>query len=137
MSNDFTLARDSDDEPRDAPHRSYHLTYEIEIRNLGSQPMEMAYRLDGPTGLPLEGWWYTYKTHPTQFGGAGVRDIVCKAFGDKHKMFTNPKIVKHMEEVQKEMEESPGRFWIRRPRCTSSQRDCNTWGSTPSTSIQH
>ena len=68
----------------------------------------MAYRLDGPTGLPLEGWWYTYKTHPTQFGGAGVRDIVCKAFGGKHKMFTNPKIVKRTEEIKKEMEESPG-----------------------------
>ena len=94
----FRLARIPDNEPRDQALRSYHLTYEVEIQNRGSQPLELAYRLDGPTGLPLEGWWYTYKTHPTKFGGAGVRDVVCKAFGGHHKMFSNPQIVKRLVE---------------------------------------
>ena len=86
------------DEPRQAPHRSYHLKYEIEIQNLGSDPVDVAYQVDGPTGLPLEGWWYTYKAHPTKWGGAGVRDVVCKSFGGKHRMFSNNEIVERIED---------------------------------------
>jgi YidC/Oxa1 family membrane protein insertase len=39
----------------------------------------MAYRLDGPTGLTTEGWWYSTKISPNWRGGAGVRDIVVGA----------------------------------------------------------
>ena len=35
----------------------YDLNLEIEIQNLGEQPKQVSYRLDGPNGLPLEGWW--------------------------------------------------------------------------------
>ncbi len=94
----YHLAQIPADEPRDVPHRGYHLNYEIEIRNLGNDPVDVAYQLDGPTGLPLEGWWYTYKTHPTKWGGAGVRDVVCKSFGGKHRMFSNPQIVERIED---------------------------------------
>ena len=93
----FRLAHLPESEPRDTALRTYHLTYDIEIHNRGSQPLELSYRVDGPTGLPLEGWWYTYKTHPTKFGSAGVRDVVSKAFGGHHKMFSNPQIVKRLE----------------------------------------
>ncbi len=57
---------------------SYHLDYEIEIRNLSAQPHRIAYRLDGPNGLPLEGFWYSNKLHPAMFYVAGARDIVWK-----------------------------------------------------------
>ena len=76
------------------PTRNYHFDFEIELVNRGGTPIELGYRLDGPTGLPLEGWWYSYKTHPTSFGGAGMRDIVWRAQGGAHQMFTNPSITK-------------------------------------------
>ena len=50
-------------------NRKYHFDFEVELINRGQHPIDIGYRLDGPTGLPLEGWWYSYKTHPTSFGG--------------------------------------------------------------------
>jgi YidC/Oxa1 family membrane protein insertase len=55
---------------------SYHLQLELEIRNRGAAPQQLAYRLDGPSGLPLEGWWYVTKIHPKMFAAAGTRDVV-------------------------------------------------------------
>lgn len=60
------------------PQAPYHLDYDIEIRNLSDQPHRIAYRQDGPNGLPLEGWWYSNKIHPTMFYVAGARDVVWK-----------------------------------------------------------
>lgn len=54
----------------------YHLDVTIELKNEGTEPTELAYRLGGPTGLPLEGWWYQNKIHPQWFKVAGARDIV-------------------------------------------------------------
>lgn len=94
----FRLAkRNPDEEPIKDDGRLYHLDFDFEIKNLGDKAAKVSYQLDGPTGLPLEGWWYTYKTHPTSFGGAGVRDIIVKAYGEGTTMFTNPKIVKDFE----------------------------------------
>ncbi|MBX3411924.1 MAG: YidC/Oxa1 family insertase periplasmic-domain containing protein [Pirellulales bacterium] len=53
----------------------YNLTFEIEIKNLDAQAHKVAYRLDGPNGLPDEGWWYATKIG-RDWGGAGMRDIV-------------------------------------------------------------
>jgi YidC/Oxa1 family membrane protein insertase len=55
----------------DAP--AYHLTLDIEVRNIGSQSRKVAYQLDGPTGLPIEGWWYATRIS-RQWSGAGIRD---------------------------------------------------------------
>ena len=35
----------------------------------------MAYRLDGPNGLPREGRWYAYKVS-RNWGGGGLRDFI-------------------------------------------------------------
>ena len=78
-----------------SPERDYHLNFDLEFDNKGGDQLEIGYRVDGPTGLPLEGWWYSYKTHPTAWGGAGVRDIVWKSDVEDHKMYTNPSITKH------------------------------------------
>ena len=43
------------------PTVAYHLDLDVEIRNIGGKPIDVAYRLDGPTGLPTEGWWYGAK----------------------------------------------------------------------------
>ena len=53
---------------------AYHLTMEIEIINTGDQASEIAYQLDGPTGLPVEGWWYGMKIG-RDWGSVGERDI--------------------------------------------------------------
>ena len=57
--------------------RAYHLTLEIEIENTSSEPQQVAYRLDGPTGLPTAGWWYLNKVQRS-WGGAGLRDVARK-----------------------------------------------------------
>ena len=42
----------------------YHLNLQVAIHNLGQEPQSVGYRLDGPTGAPLEGWWYSTKLNP-------------------------------------------------------------------------
>ena len=95
----FWLPRrsDAEEDAEAETARDYHLRFDIEFVNRGSTQLEIGYRVDGPTGLPLEGWWYSYKTHPTAWGGAGVRDIVWKSDVEDHKMYTNPSITKHAQ----------------------------------------
>jgi len=71
----FRLARVPDEAHRDSSHPSYHLTLEVEIRNTGKLPRDVAYELDGPNGLPAEGWWYANKVSP-HWGGIGLRDVI-------------------------------------------------------------
>ena len=54
---------------------AYHLTFEVELRNIGTAARQVAYQLDGPTGLPTEGWWFASRISP-EWGGAGVRNTV-------------------------------------------------------------
>ena len=49
----YGLTRVPSDETANATYQAYHLTFEIELRNRSDQPQTVAYRLDGPTGLPL------------------------------------------------------------------------------------
>ncbi len=63
----------------DAP--AYNLIFTIAIRNIGQKSRRVAYQLDGPTGLPIEGWWYANKVGRTW--SAGLRDMVI-AFGDEN-----------------------------------------------------
>lgn len=52
----------------------YNLTFDVEIRNAGQAPRTIAYQLDGPTGLPTEGWWYNSRVS-REWGAPGVRDV--------------------------------------------------------------
>jgi YidC/Oxa1 family membrane protein insertase len=62
---------------RFAGKNPYHVTIEIELRNLGDQPIKgVSYVLEGPNGLPTEGWWFYYKVSPGIFTSAGARDIL-------------------------------------------------------------
>lgn len=66
------------DKPGDlAAGAGYHLQLEVELQNQSAEPIQLAYRLDGPNGLPTEGWWYSTKIHPHMFYGAGARDVIC------------------------------------------------------------
>ncbi|MDR1494146.1 MAG: YidC/Oxa1 family insertase periplasmic-domain containing protein [Planctomycetaceae bacterium] len=60
----------------------YALTLTVAVKNLDSQPHTVAYQLDGPNGLPIQGAWYAAgrKTGPG-WGGYGLRDIVVQFHG--------------------------------------------------------
>ncbi len=72
----YRLAKTPANELANAAFPSYDLQLEVEIRNRGAAPQQVAYRLDGPNGLPLEGWWYLTKIHPKMFAAAGTRDVL-------------------------------------------------------------
>ncbi len=58
----------------------YDLTLEVSIRNDGEvDARTVAYRLDGPNGLPIEGWWYATKIGRA-WGAAGIRDVLGRFF---------------------------------------------------------
>lgn len=78
----YRLEAVPDDQRSNPNFPGYNLTLEVEVRNLGESSLDVAYRLDGPNGLPLEGWWYAYKI-TRKWGSAGLRDIVARfADGD-------------------------------------------------------
>ncbi|MEO8494139.1 MAG: YidC/Oxa1 family insertase periplasmic-domain containing protein [Planctomycetota bacterium] len=60
------------------PAHAYHVDMELELHNRSDSPRRIAYTLNGPTGLPLEGWWYSNKIQPAMWGGAGARDVVIR-----------------------------------------------------------
>lgn len=63
----------------DPSAKAYHLQMEICLRNGDQRPHRVAYQLDGPNGLPIEGWWYGAKVSRS-WGAVGVRDVAV-AFG--------------------------------------------------------
>ncbi|MCH2129340.1 MAG: YidC/Oxa1 family insertase periplasmic-domain containing protein [Pirellulaceae bacterium] len=76
--------------------RGYHLKMELEFHNLSDQPRDLAYRLDGPTGLPTEGWWYLYKVHPQMWHRAGARDVIWRT-SQGHKLIGCTDVSKHAQ----------------------------------------
>ena len=60
----------------DASYPAYHLEYTVEIHNTSPKAQTVAYRQDGPTGLPIEGAWYASKIE--RASGVGLRDLVAQ-----------------------------------------------------------
>ncbi|MCA9268640.1 MAG: YidC/Oxa1 family insertase periplasmic-domain containing protein, partial [Planctomycetales bacterium] len=93
----FRLAKEAPPETPPADARpAYHLTMTVEVKNAGAEPVQISLQQDGPTGLPLEGWWYIRKGSP-DFGAAGMRDIVWKATDVPVKLHRNAVIVANTE----------------------------------------
>ncbi|MDZ4656460.1 MAG: YidC/Oxa1 family insertase periplasmic-domain containing protein [Bythopirellula sp.] len=67
-------------EQKNRDYPAYGLTLEVEVKNLGSEAVDLAYRLDGANGLPIEGWWFARK-FGRNWGTAGLRDVVGRYFG--------------------------------------------------------
>ncbi len=89
----YELAKIPSDAKNPKESKSYHLNLKVEIHNLGQEQETVSYRLGGPTGLPLEGWWYSTKLNPKWFHAAGARDIVYKQEGGGHSFLGNPELV--------------------------------------------
>ena len=79
----------------------HHLEYDIELINRGEKDINVAYRLDGPNGLPLEGWWYSNKIHPTMFKAAGARDVLYQTNVEKWTLISCPDIFEQANENPK------------------------------------
>jgi YidC/Oxa1 family membrane protein insertase len=79
------------EQANDADYPAYGLTLEVSIANVGDKAHSVAYRLDGPNGLPTEGAWYANKVSRT-WGAAGLRDIVARFEGGATTMITCPTI---------------------------------------------
>ncbi len=75
----YTLAKKplSEGPPPEEEGPEYHLTLDVELKRTSSDgtPLKVAYQIDGPQGLPTEGWWYATKISRTS-SAAGARDVV-------------------------------------------------------------
>ncbi|MDR2757557.1 MAG: YidC/Oxa1 family insertase periplasmic-domain containing protein [Planctomycetaceae bacterium] len=67
----------------------YGLTFQIKIRNLDTKEHKIAYQLDGPTGLPLEGGWYAQKIGPKWRQAYGIRDLVVRFHNNTNQLIAN------------------------------------------------
>ncbi len=76
----YRLVQVSKDHLADDDFKAYHLEFDIEIRNSAPEPREISYRLDGPTGMLTEGWWYTRKItrEGRVIGTPGLRDVALR-----------------------------------------------------------
>jgi len=90
----------------------YHLNLQISVHNEGDAAVPVAYRLNGLTGLPLEGWWYSTKLSPKWMTGAGARDIAYDQQGIGHRLLGCPQIVSDSRKVQKEDKDKPAQISI-------------------------
>jgi YidC/Oxa1 family membrane protein insertase len=73
---------------------SYSLDMAVQVENLADQPQDLAYRLEGPNGITLEGWWYSTKISPN-FSGAAARDVIYKTAADGHQLISGFNLLKH------------------------------------------
>ncbi len=71
----FRLAEVPEDAEEDTAvkahaYKAYHLTFDVEIHNRLDTARRVVYEIDGPSGLPDEGWWYASKV------SGALRDVV-------------------------------------------------------------
>lgn len=76
----YRLARVAEGQQDNPDYPAYHLELELAFRSLDGHDHRVAYQLDGPTGLPLEGWWYAAKVSHYWLKGVGLRDVIA-SFG--------------------------------------------------------
>ncbi len=90
----YRLAETPPESRDDRDFKSYHLVVGVRIRNLADHANTVAYQLDGPTGLPTEGWWYANKIGREGFfgGAAGMRDVIVQRENAAFKQIGGPVI---------------------------------------------
>ena len=100
----YRLAPSTEEKTDDAKPKAYHLEFDIEIINKGDKPQQVAYRMYGPNGQTLEGWWYQNKIHPG-WASAGARDVIWKTTGRGHGLMGCPQIYDNA--IAKEPKQTP------------------------------
>ncbi len=89
----YTLPQVPADQLAEADYPAYHLQLDIELRNTDEKGQQVAYRLDGATGMSLEGWWYSRKIS-RHWGGGSLRDVVVRFDGSPTNEIENSDIIK-------------------------------------------
>jgi YidC/Oxa1 family membrane protein insertase len=87
----YRLAKVPADQKDDANAPAYNLNLEVAVTNVSEAAHQVAYQLDGPTGLPTEGSWYAIKVSRT-WGSAGLRDVITRFEGGSTKQVTPAEI---------------------------------------------
>lgn len=72
----YTLAQTPEQERENEIYKSYHLTFQIQVKNIGTMERSLAIQQDGPNGLPTEGYWFCSKVSRKWFQMVGIRDII-------------------------------------------------------------
>lgn len=89
----YSLAKAPAEERDNTTYPAYNVDLEIDFRNTSDAPRSVAYRLDGPTGMPLEGWWFARKISQAWSGG-GLRDVGVRFFGSSVLLINDSNIAK-------------------------------------------
>jgi YidC/Oxa1 family membrane protein insertase len=66
----------------DTGSAGYGIDLAVELAATGG-PTVVTYALDGPTGLPTEGWWYTQRVWHDLWGSLAVRDVALRFVGSE------------------------------------------------------
>ncbi|MBX3420334.1 MAG: YidC/Oxa1 family insertase periplasmic-domain containing protein [Pirellulaceae bacterium] len=74
--------------PQSESADGFLLDLETSVVNSNDQPVKVALRQEGPTGLSLEGWWYSVKLSQSFFSGAGHRDVALSDHTGVHSLKT-------------------------------------------------
>ena len=80
--------------------RTFHIVMDIEVKNGADEEVDLAYELDGPTGVTAETWWYANKIHGRTwavFYTAGARDVVGGTATNSYIFWGRPEIVEDAE----------------------------------------
>lgn len=96
VSKTFRLAQLPEGESHDPMAPNYHFDMEVEIENLTEKSWDFGYRLNGPVGTSIEGWWYQVKVHGGTwkfFYGAGARDVLVSTDANSYTFYGRPQIV--------------------------------------------
>ena len=80
VTKSYTLDMVPPEQLLNANYPAYSLMLDVSVKNVGEAAHSVAYRLEGPTGLPVEGAWYASKIS-RNWGGAGLRDIIARFRG--------------------------------------------------------
>ncbi|TWU47628.1 Membrane protein insertase YidC [Rubripirellula tenax] len=73
--------------------KDYSIDMTLQVDNLADDPQDLAYRIEGPNGLTLEGWWYSNKISPN-FSGAAARDVIYKTAAEGHELISGYNLLK-------------------------------------------
>jgi len=76
---------------------SYLLDMDVQLENLSDQPQSLVYRLEGPNGVTLEGWWYSNKISPN-WGGSAARDVVYRTSLEGHELISGYALLKQAKD---------------------------------------
>jgi YidC/Oxa1 family membrane protein insertase len=67
-------------------------TLDLVVEFAADKPTTVEYALDGPTGLPTEGWWYTSRVARDNWETLAVRDVAMRFAGEQSAITSGLKI---------------------------------------------